>query len=105
MLKEKTKAKQEDTSTSQSKSNGGTYADHSDNFNYSVEPIEGTPMTMVKTEEGYRITLGRHAITQVHKTEKEALSMMPQGDIDTLLTIMATVAQNVYNKLKEDEHN
>jgi hypothetical protein len=62
--------------------------------------IETTPFIVVTTEEGSFGTLGKYRITEVYKTEKEAIKVLEPMTWDRILQMIALITNDLIEHSK-----
>lgn len=67
------------------------------------EEIPNTPFTLVKTQEGYFITMGKYRLSQAHKTKEKAIQDLTINQWHHIATIAIIMAENIQT-VKEEEN-
>ena len=62
--------------------------------------ITGTPFTMVTTENGSKITLGRYVLSRDFATTEEAETDGQRNDWDRIMQVIGVMIENYNEKIK-----
>lgn len=80
--------------------NSSTTANQADNTDYSEKlidrtPLEGTPFTLITTEEGYFLTFGKYKVSELVNNQEQLIDMVLEKEWNLLLNVFIAINKEI----------
>lgn len=68
------------------------------------EPLEGTPFTIIKDEEGWMLVMGKYALTTKKETREELTTYIQEEMWNTIVKITVIIIETILTENKKEVH-